>query len=841
MSQQRSTAQPPGLNVQDILYILFKHKWKVLLCAAAGICAAAVLYFLRTPIFESEAKLLVRYVVDTSAIDQVESRATIGSSSENLINSEVEILTSWDLAMQVAKAVGPARLLPKSEDATDLAKAARTIRLQTMVTALRGTNIIMVAYKNPDPELASLVLKELISRYFTKHLEVHRSADAFNFVAQQSDEVRARLNQTEQELKQLKGEAGITSLSESLTNLSVSLKKTRDELQASEAELAEQRAAVQEMEKAVAAREAKLPTVPAPDENAETIQQYNSLLDRLRKLRETQIGLLFKYHEKPDPPSTERLEGMRQMRSDSSATPNRLTGLAPIVRERFIGAERDTAEALARERYRRQNDTGFAYRGNKKNYDTLVKEAEQEILGKKNLPVQEAKESQAELVKLNHIQIENLEKQRLELERKFPGIAESVPISSENPRADISSERARLVVDRSKLEVDRARLAGIEARREALKSRLSDLLSQMALLSNIGPRVEQLQRTKEIEENNYKYFQASLEKARVDEALDPSKMPNISIVQSPSTAFKVTGTMKKIVLGLAGGGIALGIGLAFLIELILNRTVNRPLELETLLGIPLWLSIPYLNGHNSLHLNGKGRLCLRWPRSKDRWLATHQENGDEQAAPWEFDHPIRGFAETIRDRLILSFELNRVNHKPKLVAVTGCPEGAGTSTISAGIAAALSETGDGKVLLVDMNVGRPEVHPFFQGAPACSLAEALVGAPAPAGENLYLAVATPADGRRSQVIPKRFYDMMPHLKASEFDYIIFDMPPLSQTSVTLAMSGWMDKVLVVVEAERTHRDFVKRTYLDLLACRANASVIFNKVRSYTPKWLGVET
>ena len=102
------------------------------------------------------------------------------------------------------------------------------------------------------------------------------------------------------------------------------------------------------------------------------------------------------------------------------------------------------AHALARERYRRQNDTGFAYQGNKKNFDTLVKEAEEEILGRKNMPVQEAKESQAKLVKLNQMQIENLEKQRIELEHKFPRIAESVPISSDNPRSDISSERARL-------------------------------------------------------------------------------------------------------------------------------------------------------------------------------------------------------------------------------------------------------------------------------------------------------------------------------------------------------------------------------------------------------------
>ena len=290
----------------------------------------------------------------------------------------------------------------------------------------------------------------------------------------------------------------------------------------------------------------------------------------------------------------------------------------------------------------------------------------------------------------------------------------------------------------------------------------------------------QLERTKEIAETNYKYFQSSLEKARVDEALDPSKMPNISVVQSPSIAFKTSRELKKIVLGLAGGGIALGLGFAFLIELLLNRSVKRPLELETLLGIPPMLSIPYLNGRHPLR--------LRWPTSQQSL------RGNGHSAPWESDHFIRPYSEAIRDRLVLYFQLNRMTHKPKLVAVTDCSRGAGASTLAGGLAAALSETGDGKVLLVDMNVGHPEVHPFFRGTPACSLTEALVGAPAAAGENLYLAVATAPDAPQAQIIPKKFYDLMPHLKASDFDYIIFDMPPLGQTSITPAMAGFMDKV-----------------------------------------------
>jgi len=55
----------------------------------------------------------------------------------------------------------------------------------------------------------------------------------------------------------------------------------------------------------------------------------------------------------------------------------------------------------------------------------------------------------------------------------------------------------------------------------------------MKQLSDAGPEIIRLERTKELEEANYKYFQGTLEKARIDEALDPSKMPNLTAVQRP--------------------------------------------------------------------------------------------------------------------------------------------------------------------------------------------------------------------------------------------------------------------------------------------------------------------
>src|SRR5205809_4266734 len=93
-----------------------------------------------------------------------------------------------------------------------------------------GSNIIFISYKNHDPQIATAVLQELLGRYFVKHLEVHRSAGAFDFVTQQTDQVRTRLSQTEDALQALKENTGIASLKEGREALTAEQSKTRDAL-----------------------------------------------------------------------------------------------------------------------------------------------------------------------------------------------------------------------------------------------------------------------------------------------------------------------------------------------------------------------------------------------------------------------------------------------------------------------------------------------------------------------------------------------------------------------------------------------------------------------------------
>ncbi len=149
------------------------------------------------------------------------------------------------------------------------------------------------------------------------------------------------------------------------------------------------------------------------------------------------------------------------------------------------------------------------------------------------------------------------------------------------PTADAKTWRKKKPGDEK---ANKAKVAGTQAKIETLKTRLKDIQRRTKQLSELAPQIEDLERKKEMDEANYKYFAASLEKARVDEALDPSKIPNISAVQRPSPPSLETKKRDKILMGVAGAGIALGMAIALLRGLVLNQSVGRPLQLETQLA-----------------------------------------------------------------------------------------------------------------------------------------------------------------------------------------------------------------------------------------------------------------
>jgi Mrp family chromosome partitioning ATPase len=362
---------------------------------------------------------------------------------------------------------------------------------------------------------------------------------------------------------------------------------------------------------------------------------------------------------------------------------------------------------------------------------------------------------------------------------------------------------------------------------------------------DLEPKMAELERLRTEQQKAYESVLGRLEQQQGDESLVAGKVLNMSQVESPTPPRLDKKKMMKLAGMVLAGCIGLGLGLAFLIDLFLDRSLKRVSEVERHLRLPVFLSIPDTSWGGWLRL--------------PRWLAGRLHGhgaaptgaggngavGGSGLAPWDPAHQLRTYTEGLRERIISYFEVHNLNlKKPKLVAVTGCDSGAGVSTLASGLAAALSKTGDGNVLLVDMNVDQGVARSFYKGQPGCGITEALElesRAGAQVDENLYLATINKrGDDKLMKVLPTRFNQLMPRLKASDYDYIIFDMPPVTQTSATPRLASYMDLALLVIESEKTKQHSAARASALMREARANVAAVLNKQRSHMPTALSQE-
>lgn len=732
MNPNQPTSSGPALGPREILVILFRHKWTIILCSVLGVAASIALYFQIAPTYESTAKLYVRYIMEQPAGlpgdtgVQVRSLDALG---ENLMVTEVEILGSWDLAQEVAAKVGVEELLGTNDTTNALFAATLMVRQGLRVQTSDKGSVIALTFSSPSPALAQRVLLEIVNYYRERHKAAHSSEGSYDSLVRETDAMSLRIKENQSKLTLLKERLGVTTLDETKTQLSSQIAALETDIGGMKAKLAESEARFAELQKRTPGDDASTNILQevAPPVDRAVVEQYRGVNLRLERLRTREYELASLY-----------------------------TGEHPQVKQlRAEIAEEDSAKR----------------------------------------------------------DLETSHPALLAVQRTV-----TAPGSPEIARLDFSLERAAIPAARAHL--------------QALEIRLAELIQRRSAITAGENELKDVERTLQLDEKSYEQSLIALRGARVSETLDPSKMPNINVLQQPSVPMKAAGKRLKICGAAAALGLALGLGIAFLRELVLDHSIRNPLEIETRFQLPMFMSIPLLSDRQPVRLltNSTGE--------------TPAEPGARpERAPWEVSHFIRPYSDALRDRLIMYFQLKNIHHKPKLVAVTSCSEGAGTTTLAASLAASLSETGDGKVLLVDMNVSRPEMHPFFRGNLAASLTDLFKPDAKPAHgqyDNLYLATATERNGELNPLVPAKFYEMLPRMRSSDFDYIIFDMPAVKQTSATVALSGFMDKVLLLVEPGKTNRDAVKRATELMRQQHADVAGVVNRLPASAMKWLQPE-
>ncbi|MFO1487510.1 MAG: AAA family ATPase [Verrucomicrobiota bacterium] len=434
-------------------------------------------------------------------------------------------------------------------------------------------------------------------------------------------------------------------------------------------------------------------------------------------------------------------------------------------------------------------------------------------------------------------QIDRNLKLKGELERDFPQLL-SYRITPSNP----NGQKGVPALDIAK---ENTFILALQTRIARLQQHLKEIQDHVDKVASVENKIKNLERQRDVDEANLTAFERKLFDEKTEQEMSSKELNNIKIMQQPSPAAADRSQRNKISRNVLLGALAAGLALAFVIEFYFDRSFKRPIEIEAKLGLPLFLSIPEANGHDKLRLTKRN---LR--------LLTNGNGGTDSPDPgsdgplaevpaWKADPDMQPFFEAFRDRLITHFEIKEINHKPKLVAITSCTPGSGVSTVASGLAASLSETGEGNVLLVDMNTEKGAAHFFHKGKLNCGLDEILDKNSnrenAQVEKNLFVVSESSAEDKLPRILHKRFTQLIPKLHASDFDYIIFDMPPVSQTSATTRVARFMDMVFMIVEAEKTDRDVVKRASKMLSEAKAtNVGVVLNKSHNYVPGRLNQE-
>ncbi len=352
------------------------------------------------------------------------------------------------------------------------------------------------------------------------------------------------------------------------------------------------------------------------------------------------------------------------------------------------------------------------------------------------------------------------------------------------------------------------------------EERLARIDSELQMLNDQDLQLSQLQRKVDLLDAKYRMHAQKLEQARVNDALGQDRITNVNVAQPAAYITKPVAPNKALILVIGLLTASCGaVGLAFVMEGC-DSTLRTTDQVQAQLGLPVLISLPYQK---------------RWRPQAGRAKGPGNSAG--------------GGADRLGDYRALIQELVRIGGQAapakagaKAVGIVGC----GTTRLCARVAGDLAlqaaQTSSEPVLLIDADAVQRSVASRFHIKGDSGWCEVLAGAAEAkscihrrAVENL----AVMGPGKLNGHAPAANSAMGPlaGLK-SEYGLVVVDLPPDNESGTAPADSTWLDEVVLVVEAERTHIQSAQhaKEALSRAGVHVTGVVLANR-REYIPGWL----
>jgi capsular exopolysaccharide synthesis family protein len=175
------------------------------------------------------------------------------------------------------------------------------------------------------------------------------------------------------------------------------------------------------------------------------------------------------------------------------------------------------------------------------------------------------------------------------------------------------------------------------------------------------------------------------------------------------------------------------------------------------------------------------------------------------------ENPMSPIAEQFRS-IRTNIQFASIDEEIKTIVVTSPGQAEGKSTTASNLAVVLTQQGN-KVLLIDSDLRKPTVHFTFQLSNVHGLTSVLTkqltldkAIQTTSEKDLFVLTSGPKPPNPAEVLDSNAMDHIIQDIKKEFDYIIFDTPPLSYVADAQILAGKTDGSILIIASGVTEKD-----------------------------------
>ncbi|MEE4310413.1 MAG: GumC family protein [candidate division KSB1 bacterium] len=198
-----SERQQPN-SLRPLLTILFKRKAIILSVFFSVVITVTIGSLLMKPVFKANSKILVEKEIDSEKSLLFRMNFNLAFEKHDFIKSEIEILKSTPVALQIIESLNLLQNEFKTMDPGDINLILNAFKSGLNVENEKDSNVLDISYESGDPAIAAAVVNNLVKSYIKYRSELFSESDQYQFFDEQIQLAESKLRDLEERETQFK-------------------------------------------------------------------------------------------------------------------------------------------------------------------------------------------------------------------------------------------------------------------------------------------------------------------------------------------------------------------------------------------------------------------------------------------------------------------------------------------------------------------------------------------------------------------------------------------------------------------------------------------------------------